>query len=224
MIIGVISDTHGLLRPEAVAALANSDFILHAGDIGDPAILRELEKIAPVTAVRGNVDRGAWARKPARQWLRSHPVIAPAESNRSSRGDNELAEAFCRAGNIASGRATIDQALERCHRNEELWYLPELLRIKGEILLRGRAADASVSAEKQFRQSLDWARRQEVLSWELRTATSLARLWQSQGRLVEARDVLASAYGRFSEGFGTADLRAAKHIVEELGQNAAGRQ
>lgn len=61
--IGVISDTHGLLRPEAVAALKNSNYIIHAGDIGDPAILDKLNEIAPVTAVRGNVDRGAWARR-----------------------------------------------------------------------------------------------------------------------------------------------------------------
>jgi putative phosphoesterase len=60
--IGVISDTHGLLRPEAVAALQGSDYIIHAGDVGDPAILTELTAIAPVTAVRGNVDREKWAR------------------------------------------------------------------------------------------------------------------------------------------------------------------
>ena len=62
-IIGVISDTHGLLRPEALAALRGSDHIIHAGDIGDPAILKKLAKIAPVTAIRGNVDRDAWAGK-----------------------------------------------------------------------------------------------------------------------------------------------------------------
>jgi len=59
----VISDTHGLLRPEAVAALQGSDYIIHAGDIGDSQILDKLGEIAPVTAVRGNVDDGAWARK-----------------------------------------------------------------------------------------------------------------------------------------------------------------
>ena len=63
MIIGVISDTHGLLRPEAVAALRGSDYIIHAGDIGDPTILGKLAEIAPVTAIRGNVDREAWAKK-----------------------------------------------------------------------------------------------------------------------------------------------------------------
>ena len=63
MIIGVISDTHGLLRPEALAALQGSDYIIHAGDIGDPQILDKLVAIAPLTAVRGNVDHGAWTRK-----------------------------------------------------------------------------------------------------------------------------------------------------------------
>jgi putative phosphoesterase len=63
VIIGVISDTHGLLRAEALAALRGSDYIIHAGDIGDSAILRELGKIAPVTAIRGNVDREGWAKK-----------------------------------------------------------------------------------------------------------------------------------------------------------------
>jgi putative phosphoesterase len=62
-VIGVISDTHGLLRPEAVEALRGATRILHAGDVGDPEILKELEKIAPVIAVRGNVDGGSWARK-----------------------------------------------------------------------------------------------------------------------------------------------------------------
>src|SRR5512144_1740678 len=59
--IGLISDTHGLLRPEVVAALRGSDFIIHAGDIGDAAIIARLAAIAPVTAVRGNNDVGAWA-------------------------------------------------------------------------------------------------------------------------------------------------------------------
>jgi putative phosphoesterase len=63
VIIGVISDTHGLLRPEAIAALHGSQYIIHAGDVGDPQILDKLSAIAPVTAVRGNVDHGPWARK-----------------------------------------------------------------------------------------------------------------------------------------------------------------
>jgi uncharacterized protein len=93
MLIGVISDTHGLLRPEAVAALKGVDHILHAGDVGDAGILDELRKIAPVTAIRGNVDtRGTCAELPAKDfielagkvfylvhselWLDINPVVA----------------------------------------------------------------------------------------------------------------------------------------------------
>lgn len=59
--VGVISDTHGLVRPEAVEALNGSELIIHAGDVGGPEVLEELGRIAPVVAVRGNNDRGAWA-------------------------------------------------------------------------------------------------------------------------------------------------------------------
>ncbi len=61
IVVGLISDTHGLLRPEALDRLRGSDFIVHAGDIGDPKIIVELARLAPVTAVRGNIDKGTWA-------------------------------------------------------------------------------------------------------------------------------------------------------------------
>jgi putative phosphoesterase len=63
ILIGIISDTHGLLRPEAMAALRGSEHIIHAGDVGKPEILDQLGEIAAVTAVRGNIDKGTWARK-----------------------------------------------------------------------------------------------------------------------------------------------------------------
>ena len=63
ILIGVISDTHGLLRPEAIAILRGSDHIIHGGDVGSPDILEKLSEIAPVTAVRGNIDKAAWAQK-----------------------------------------------------------------------------------------------------------------------------------------------------------------
>ena len=61
--VGVISDTHGLLRPEAIDALRGSDAIVHAGDVGDAQIIAELKRIAPLTVVRGNIDTSAWSRK-----------------------------------------------------------------------------------------------------------------------------------------------------------------
>jgi uncharacterized protein len=63
ILVGVISDTHGVLRPEAIEALRGSEYIVHAGDIGSPEILAELSALAPLTAIRGNIDKGAWARK-----------------------------------------------------------------------------------------------------------------------------------------------------------------
>ena len=124
----------------------------------------------------------------------------------------QLAEGFCRTGQIAQGLVTIDEALARSERNEDRWCLAELLRIKGALLARHEPANA----EDHFAQSLDWAHRQGALSWELRAATSLARLLRAQHRVAEARDVLGSAYGRFTEGFATADLREAKSLLEEL--------
>jgi putative phosphoesterase len=63
VVVGIISDTHGLLRAEALNALRGSDHIIHAGDVGDPQILTELSKIAPLTAIRGNIDKDAWANR-----------------------------------------------------------------------------------------------------------------------------------------------------------------
>lgn len=74
--VGLVADTHGLLRPEAMAALRGSDLLIHAGDIGDPAILERLAQIAPVTAVRGNNDRGSWAeRLPHRDRVRAGAAL-----------------------------------------------------------------------------------------------------------------------------------------------------
>ena len=110
--------------------------------------------------------------------------------------------------------AAADEALERTERSNALWWTPEALRIKGETLLLCKG-DTS-AAEDHFCRSLDLARRQGALSWELRTATSLARLRRDTGRIRGARELLSSVYGRFTEGFGTADLRSAKALIEKL--------
>jgi predicted ATPase len=79
-----------------------------------------------------------------------------------------MAAAFGRAGQIADGLAAINETIERCERTEEHWVMSELLRIKGELLLLHGAPAAAATAEDHCRQSLDWARRQGALSWELR--------------------------------------------------------
>ncbi len=125
----------------------------------------------------------------------------------------ELAEALGHAGEIAQGLATIDQALARSERNDERWCVAELLRIKGELIVLERASSAAAAAELLFQQGLEWGRRQGALSWELRCATSLARLWHEQGQNGQARELLGAVYGRFSEGFETADLKTAKSVL-----------
>ena len=107
----------------------------------------------------------------------------------------------------------VDKALARAEQTEAGWCLAELLRTKGELLLLGREPTAVATAEQCFRQALDVARRQNALSWELRAATSLARLWRGQQRVTQARKLLGPVYRRFTEGFETADLVAAKALL-----------
>jgi predicted ATPase len=127
-----------------------------------------------------------------------------------------LAESLAGAGQVAEGLAAVDEALQRTESNEERWCIAELLRIKGELLLLESAPEAAAAAEDYFRQALDWARRQGALSWELRAATSLARMWRNQRRSKDARELLAPVYHRFTEGFDTVDLKATKALLEEL--------
>ncbi|HEY4040774.1 MAG TPA: hypothetical protein VGM32_02905, partial [Rhodopila sp.] len=96
----------------------------------------------------------------------------------------------------------------------ECWLTAELLRLKGERLLGTQGA--ATAAEGHFRQALDWARRQGALSLELRAATSHARLMRDQGRSADAVALLQPVYDRFTEGFDTADLKAAKALSDGL--------
>ncbi len=127
-----------------------------------------------------------------------------------------IAEGLAVAGEISEGLAAIDEALDRCERYEERWSIAELLRIKGELLLLQDAPGAAVAAEDHFRQALDWARRQGALSWELRAATSFARLLRDQDRSADGLALLQPVYDRFTEGFDTADLKAAKTFWHDL--------
>ena len=92
-------------------------------------------------------------------------------------------------------------------------YAAEISRLKGALLLQQAVPDAA-QAETRFHQALDVARQQQARSWELRAATSLARLWQSQGKRQEAYDLLAPVYHWFTEGFDAANLQEAKALLE----------
>jgi predicted ATPase len=126
-----------------------------------------------------------------------------------------LAEAYGESGQAEAGLRLLAEALATTHQQGSHLWEPELYRVKGELLLRQRAPDAP-EAESCFREALDIARCQQARSLELRAAISLSRLWQRQGKGVEARQLLAPIYGWFTEGFDTADLREAKALLEAL--------
>jgi hypothetical protein len=127
-----------------------------------------------------------------------------------------MPEALCTAGKIAEGLTTVDETIARTEETEEYVFMAELLRIKGELLLLQRAPEA----EDHFSQALDWARRQNALSWELRAATSLARLLHYQRRSADATALLQPVYEQFTEGFETTDLKAAKALLDALSKPA----
>jgi predicted ATPase/DNA-binding winged helix-turn-helix (wHTH) protein len=127
-----------------------------------------------------------------------------------------LAKALGRAGQVADGLAVIDRALDRSERIKERVGIAELLRLKSELLLLRRDQEGAKAAEDHLGRALDWARRQGALSWELRAATSLARLWKNRDSVDRARELLGAVYDRFTEGFETADLRAAKILLDDL--------
>lgn len=123
--------------------------------------------------------------------------------------------ALGRAGQIAEGFATIEEALARTEQNEECWLIAELLRIKGKLHLL-QHAEGETAAKDLFRQALEWARRQGALSCELRVATSYGRLLRDRGHPAEALALLQPLYDRFTGGFETADLKAARALLDAI--------
>jgi predicted ATPase/DNA-binding winged helix-turn-helix (wHTH) protein len=140
-------------------------------------------------------------------------IAEPNFSFRSLTGLTELAEALTHAGRIAEAFAAVEAGIEQ---SDGGWITPELLRLKGELLLSQSAPAVAETPEALFRQALKESRQQEALSWELRAATSLARLLRKRGRCGDAIACLRPVYDRFTEGFGTADLIAAKQLLDEL--------
>jgi predicted ATPase len=126
-----------------------------------------------------------------------------------------LAEGIAQLGDFDAALDLINEAIAQIERPgwEERNEYAETLRIKGCMLARKGDPE---EAERAYIDSLDWARAQQAKSWELRTATSYARLMRDQGRVGEARELLAPIYAWFTEGFGSKDLKEAKALLEEL--------
>jgi predicted ATPase/DNA-binding winged helix-turn-helix (wHTH) protein len=131
-----------------------------------------------------------------------------------------LAEALAGLGQFDAALAAADEALARAGHgsDSQVWYGPELLRIKGEILLQQGSSESIASAEHCYVEAAELAREQGALLWELRIALSYARLRIRQDRREEARQLLAPVYARFTEGFAAADVQAARALLDSLPQ------
>ena len=122
-------------------------------------------------------------------------------------------------GQAEEGLREVGEALAFAERTEERFYEVELHRLKGELTLQcsAQSLDSRIAeAEACFQKAIEIAQHQQAKSWELRAATSLARLWQQQGKTAEGRDLLAPVYNWFTEGFDTADLQDAKALLTDL--------
>ena len=157
----------------------------------------------------GDLDGGS-RRRPSGQ----DEVATPNFSFRSLSGLTQLAEALGQAGRTTEGLAALEVSVGQF---EDGCFSPELIRLKGELTMQQDVPGAAASAEAFLRQALDQARAQGALAWELRAATSLARSLRSQGSLADAIACLRPIYDRFTEGFRTADVIAAKQLLDDLG-------
>jgi predicted ATPase len=124
-----------------------------------------------------------------------------------------LAEAYGSTGRVEEGFSTLAEAQAAADPTD--FYEAELYRLQGELLL-GQTAPAAFQAEACFQRALTIARHQQAKALELRAAISLARLWQSQGKRADARQMLGEVYGWFTEGFDTADLQEARVVLQGL--------
>lgn len=129
---------------------------------------------------------------------------------------NLLAEGLLAAGNYKEGLSVVAEALDLVESSGEAFYKAELYRIKGNLILGQASENAVIEAEKAFQVAANVAREQEAKSWELRAVMDLGRLWLSQGKAAEARQRISEVYNWFTEGHDTADLKAARSLLETL--------
>jgi predicted ATPase len=128
---------------------------------------------------------------------------------------SHITKAYAELGQVDDAWRCIGEAITTIETTEERWLEAEVYRTAGEIALSSANRDVA-KAEGYFERALAVSRKQQAKSWELRASMSLARLWRDQGKVQQARELLAPVYGWFTEGFDTRDLKDAKVLLEEL--------
>jgi predicted ATPase len=212
---------HELSHPPSLAATLVFAAMLHqarrerylAQERAEAALALAREQGNPHMVAYGTIMRG-WALAMEGQWEEGIAQIRQGLVAQQAVGAAIarplflalLAEAHAAAGQAEAGLGVLAEALAQVEHTGERYWEAEVYRLKGELLLH-QAVPAAPQAEACW---------QQARSWELRAGTSLARLWQQQGKCVEARELLAPIYGWFTEGFDTADLQEAKALLEEL--------
>jgi TOMM system kinase/cyclase fusion protein len=189
----VLSEAHGLVFVSAMASILKGWVLTQEGELGEG--MAQMRR-----GLAAQLATGAEMAKP--YWL------------------SLIAEACHRTGAVHEGLALLDEAEAAVEQTHERCWEAEIYRLRGQLLLAASepaAPEAARSAEASYRRALDIARGQGARSLELRTAVSLSRLWQAEGRQGEARELLAPIYERFPEGRETSDLRTAALLLAELG-------
>ena len=160
-------------------------------------------------------DRQSLGRSP-NDYLRDRPHSGQREQQSGCRCICHIwREPMRNSANSMMRWRCIGEAMTAVETTKERWCEAEVNRIAGEIALKSPEPDAA-KAEAYFERALAVARQQQAKSWELRASMSLARLWRDQGKVQQARELLAPVYGWFTEGFDTRDLKEAKALLEEL--------
>ena len=191
-----------IARLIAAATRSNAPYWLHAGQFLQAKLMIERREFTQgIALLRDALEAVKGTGSPA-----SYPEVLGA-----------LAEALSGVGQAAEALDAVSEAVAIVNRRDggERWYVPELLRIKGDVLLL-QGTDCAGLAEDCYDQAGALAREQGALLWELRVAFSFARLRVSQGRDDEARKVLLPVYDQFTEGFAATDLQAARAMLETL--------
>ncbi len=225
---GAIAKARTLAHPPSLAVTLSSAALVHSLAGNDAAMNERADRLIAVATERGLAFWGAlgalyrgWGKVKRGAVAEGISLLHGGLSVYRATGAIVwlpyfialLARAYESAGQIEEAMTQLDDALQIVERTGEHWFTAELYRLKGQLLLHQRHTE---TAAELYCRALDIAAEQEARLWQLRAAASLARLWRDQGRRAEACDLLAPIYRWFTEGFGTADLKEAKALLDEL--------